>query len=389
MSYVVLRNKQDEIVRVFDTGSGSTSDGYRVFREVESGRLFVSPKYDFDTYEESDVVLLGDFKQSTDLIGKPLRLTDNLKLECLSDLSDVSIDDEVEEESSKTWFGSVTGSFLSALLLLLIFRMIPDPVIEVKEEVKQEVVKIIKAKPPAPVVRMKVPPSNRQVITSRPNKAVAPKKVVKKSVKRLGALSVLGSSSKSATSQKGGINLGQAVTSAGPGLGGGTQGSGGVQTSLYGKGILSAPVGVGGNVKGAGGYGTKGKGGGKAGYGKLQLTGSAGSSIVPLGREVIVGGGLEKDLISAVIRKNMGQIRFCYERGLQTNPRLQGRVTTAFSIGPDGRVKTARVKNSSVRSSQVEGCIISRIKSWKFPTPEGGVSVPVDFPFLLNKKGQS
>ena len=142
-----------------------------------------------------------------------------------------------------------------------------------------------------------------------------------------------------------------------------------------------------GNIKGGGGYGTKGKGGGKAGYGKLSLVGSAGNAPIPLGKEAIVQGGLDRDLISAVIERNKGQITFCYEQGLQGDPTLGGRVAVNFEIGSNGRVRTAGILNTTLHSSMVENCIIRRLKSWKFPLPEGGVNVKVSYPFLLRRRG--
>jgi hypothetical protein len=218
-------------------------------------------------------------------------------------------------------------------------------------------------------------------------KEVTPTKTVKTTttLKRMGALAVLGSLSKG--KQKGGVDLGAVNTSAGPGLGG-TQGSGGVQTSLYGKGVVAAPVGVGGNIQGAGGYGTKGKGGGQAGYGKLSLIGSAGTSSMALTQEASVASGLDRDQIAAVINKNLGQVRFCYEQGLQADPNLNGRVAVAFTIGGNGAVKVANVDNSTMNSKAIEDCIVMRLKTWQFPLPQGGVDVKVTYPFVLRRAGQ-
>src|SRR5690606_33539145 len=146
-----------------------------------------------------------------------------------------------------------------------------------------------------------------------------------------------------------GLNLGAAQTSAGPGLGG-TEGSGGVQTSIYAKGIVSAPLGAGGNVQGAGGYGTKGKGGGQAGYGNLSLVGSTGAAPIPLGGEAVIAQGLDRDQIAAVINRNLGQVRFCYEQGLQSEPNLSGRVSVAFTIGGNGLVKAANVASTTLNA---------------------------------------
>jgi hypothetical protein len=211
------------------------------------------------------------------------------------------------------------------------------------------------------------------------------KEVKKTNLKRMGALAVLGSLKNS--KQKGGLNLNAVQTTAGPGLGG-TGGSGGVQTTIYAKGLVGAPLGAGANVQGGGGYGTKGKGGGQAGYGTMSLVGAKGSDPVPLAGEATVDGGLDKDLIAAVIMKNMGQIRFCYEQGLQGDPNLAGRVAMGFVIGGNGMVKSANVENTTVNSKLVEDCISLRLRSWKFPLPQGGVDVKVSFPFVLRRTGQ-
>jgi hypothetical protein len=209
-------------------------------------------------------------------------------------------------------------------------------------------------------------------------------KPVKKAVKRMGALAVLGSLNSG--KQKGGLNLGQIETSAGPGLGG-LQGAGGMQTTLYGKGIIAAPVGVGGKADGAGGYGTKGKGGGQAGYGSTSLIGSAGTELIPVSTDALVEGGLDRDAIAEVIARNLGQVRFCYEQGLQGDPGLAGRIAIDWTIGAQGAVRTARVASTSMNSKTVEDCILMRLKSWKFPLPAGGVDVKVSFPFVLKRVG--
>lgn len=296
-------------------------------------------------------------------------------------------DDEViedpllEKEDSRIWWKALAVVFVGAVASVSTLYNVDIAEDALKEELREHVVKVIKRNPPKKVVTV---PASRFFNTKKSQKQ--PKKVVKRSVKRMGALAVLGSLSRSR--QKGGVNLGQVKVSRGPGLGG-TQGSGGVQTSLYGKGIISAPVGVGGNIKGAGGYGTKGKGGGKAGYGKLSLVGSSGTDLIPLGKEAIINGGLDRDLIAAVIQRNMGQVRFCYERGLQSDPKLSGRVAVKFTIGSNGRVKVASVGNTTLHSKLVEDCILLRLKSWKFPLPDGGLDVKVSYPFLLKRQGQS
>ena len=257
----------------------------------------------------------------------------------------------------------------------------PEKNVKIEEQLKQHVIQIVKKKPTPPPPPKKVAPKPKKEM--KVTKKSRPKR---KAVKRLGALAVLGSGSKN-SKRAGGVNLGAMKTSPGPGLGGGTGGSGGIQTSLYGKGLVAAPVGPGANIKGGGGYGTKGKGGGQAGYGQTTLVGSTGTATIPLGEESIVEGGLDPASIARVIQRNMGQVRFCYEQGLQRDPKIAGRVAVKFIIGGNGRVKSAGIKSSTLSSTVVEECILNRLKTWKFPQPRGGVDVNVGYPFLLRRMG--
>lgn len=283
----------------------------------------------------------------------------------------------------KSWaFGGSIGLVLSAAAVFLTVALTrPRDNPKIEEQLKARVVQIVK--------RIQVKPMNRptvaNVATTQTNPQSVPRTSKTAAIKRLGALAVLGSL-KNGTN-KGGLNLGAAQTTAGPGLGG-NAGSGGVQSSLYGKGLVSAPLGAGGNMDGGGGYGTKGKGGGQAGYGKLSLVGSAGTMPIPMGREAIVGGGLDRDLIADVINRNLGQVRFCYEQGLQADPALAGRVAVDFTINGSGTVTVASVGSTTLGSKQVEDCILMRLKTWKFPLPEGGTDVKVSYPFVLRRSGQ-
>lgn len=260
-----------------------------------------------------------------------------------------------------------------------------EPVAEIVKPKKREIVKIVRKK-----IKLPKRAQSKTVNTSVPTaqaKKVAPKKVAKKTGwKQRGALAALGSLSKS--NQKGGLNLGAVKTTAGPGLGG-SQGSGGVQTNIYAKGLVAAPLGAGGNLKGGGGYGTKGRGGGKAGFGSKSLIGASGASLIPIPSAASVDGGLSPDSIADVIRRNLGQIRFCYEKGLQLQPGLAGRVNMSWTIDGSGGVQLAKIKKTSLNNSSVENCIVQRLRTWKFPIPQNNADVKVSYPFLLKKTGAS
>jgi TonB family protein len=282
---------------------------------------------------------------------------------------------------------SLAGGALAAILAGLAFFL--DKPQDQKEELqvvqvmdRQQIQKMMTVPPraerPRPTVQQKRYVVKR-TISPRPRRNMAPSQ-------NSGVLGVLGSLQKS--NQRGGLNLNQADTSSGIGRGG-RLGSGGAQTSIYSKGLTSAPLGVGGNVNGAGGYGTKGKGGGRAGYGQVSLIGAGNAYFQPVDSEAFVEGGLDRNEIAAVIQRHLSEVRYCYEQGLVRKPNLSGRVSMKFLIGPKGSVTLAQVQNSSLGHAPVENCIRDRLRTWNFPQPEGGVTVKVTYPFILRRVSDS
>lgn len=370
---LVLEKGNGEVIRTFVF----QGDEALVIQRKDTRRLEIVPNVDELVRKRIKFSELGKIQFTEDVafeipgIGR----IKNAEVE-----AKVALDPEVEEESDRLWWGALFIVVVSFIAMMVFLANVKTETPALEEEMKQEVVQIIQKLQPKtvqPKVDAVANPDAQVKETAKPVKTGA--------VKRMGALGVLGSLKNSR--QQGGLNLGAAQTSAGPGLGG-TQGSGGVQTNIYSKGLVAAPLGAGGNIKGAGGYGTKGKGGGQAGYGSTSLLGATGGTSMPLTSEATIGGGLDRDAIAAVINRNLGQIRFCYEQGLQGTPSLAGRVAVDFTIGGNGLVKTASVASSSLGSKIVEDCIVLRLKSWKFPLPQNGVDVKVSYPFVLRRAGQ-
>ena len=112
----------------------------------------------------------------------------------------------------------------------------------------------------------------------------------------------------------------------------------------------------GGTAEGLGGLGTKGRGSGASGYGSGGGNfGSKGEGgIGTVGGDPIILGALDKSLIDAVIKRNMAQIRYCYQRELTKNPTLGGKITVKFVIAKDGTVSSATTKTSTLQKELLE-----------------------------------
>jgi len=70
--------------------------------------------------------------------------------------------------------------------------------------------------------------------------------------------------------------------------------------------------------------------------------------------------------LSRVINSHNDAIEYCYKKESKLNPNLKGDVQIEFTIGYNGRVKAVRIVRSTMRNKNVENCISSRIKGWRF-----------------------
>ncbi|MCC6278118.1 MAG: TonB family protein [Oligoflexia bacterium] len=283
------------------------------------------------------------------------------------------------------------GTFLTLIVFLVIFIGIPSPKKEVEEKPKNNVyTKMIYDK--------KLLAQKRQQLTSHGPRtaqgtgngngsisegAKGPQSKATKavaSIRKAGLQNLIGRIAARASHSAQMIAMMAAMPSADA-----------APTRLGGAAVVTGVTGSGmapGNGKGftLGGIGTGGKGGGTGGYksGAGLGTGSIGNGEVGLDdTESVIEGGLDREVIAAIIREHLGQIRYCYERQLSANPELYGKVKVHFTIDAQGVVAEQNVSESTLKNALVEECILRRIATWSFPKPKGGTRVLVSYPFLF------
>lgn len=167
-------------------------------------------------------------------------------------------------------------------------------------------------------------------------------------------------------------NAGSAETRAGEGLGSKLK-----DTGAGGKGTSTI---------GIAGVGTKGRGTGGTGYGTGGIGQKGSVQINVGGQDAEFEGGMDKEAIRRVIREHLREIRNCYERELQRTPDLYGKIVLQWDIGEFGRVEDARVKSNEIGNNDVANCVISRLRTWKFPDPPKGVVGRVVYPFVFSSQ---
>lgn len=400
----ILENRLGQTVRTVRWENSKLFAIYRLdTRRVE----FVSDIKSLDQ-EGISYQLINELDRS-DVTSRAAKIGEHGRLRFVSQVTDLASSTQLpkDDEDNRQFIAlfkktSAWNAGIMAAIIVLGWALTPSPkeqemvVVKIQEQPsqvqKRKIVEMSQRKiEKQPVKNAKVArkPIERKIVVNNPVTKSNKQAVSKRpglSLNNTAALSALGGMNKNSRGA-GGLNLNAAKNSAGQGYSG-VAAAGGHNRSVIGKGMLSYGVGSGGQAQGFGGYGTKGRGGGRPGYGTMNMAGSSDGYFQPLGEEALIEGGLDRDQISAVIQRNIGQVIYCYEQGLQVKPSLSGRVAVKFVINGSGRVSTARISNSSLRSDKVENCIVNRLKGFQFPKPSGNVDVRVTYPFVLKRLSQ-
>lgn len=102
---------------------------------------------------------------------------------------------------------------------------------------------------------------------------------------------------------------------------------------------------------------------------------------------VVYEGALTRDEIQSVIDRYLSQIKFCYEREVQKDPELAGKLLARWVISPEGDAKERGALQNTLRNAQVEQCVLRVIGRMVFPKPRGGGVVTVSYPFVFSSAG--
>ena len=148
-----------------------------------------------------------------------------------------------------------------------------------------------------------------------------------------------------------------------------------------GSGGLRSAKGAGGSGSLRGIAGLRASGPGEVGTGE-KGTERAVRAVVKDSSPVDIDGALDPNVVANEIRRRKGAIIACYERALKRNPNLSGKVVLSFTVSSIGKVTGADIDNDSMHDDEVNSCITSIVRSWRFPAPDGG-EVHFSYPFIF------
>jgi hypothetical protein len=88
-----------------------------------------------------------------------------------------------------------------------------------------------------------------------------------------------------------------------------------------------------------------------------------------------------REAIRSGIRAGLPQIRACYERSLQGQPGLRGKLEVAFRIEASGRVGADLTATGLDDAPAFRECVLGEVAQLTFAPPEGSIKVRYPFTF--------
>lgn len=86
--------------------------------------------------------------------------------------------------------------------------------------------------------------------------------------------------------------------------------------------------------------------------------------------------------LRSVVRRRHGAIRSCYERRLQLQGSLRGKITVRWTVGLDGKVQSATTVGDTLGDPETARCVLGWVRRMRFDPPDGGMCV-VQWPFAF------
>lgn len=90
--------------------------------------------------------------------------------------------------------------------------------------------------------------------------------------------------------------------------------------------------------------------------------------------------------IKKILASHHQELQNCYEQTLAGHEKVvEGKLSAAFSIQPDGTVKKARVlkKGTTLHDARLHDCVVSVLSGITFPKPPDHREHPVEYPVNL------
>ncbi len=92
-------------------------------------------------------------------------------------------------------------------------------------------------------------------------------------------------------------------------------------------------------------------------------------------------GHMDPSVFMFVYRHYRSQIATCHANAARGHE-IVGMIRVRIRLGEDGTVRTARIVQDTARDAGMAQCVLSSVRAWRYPQPEGG-EVEFEYPFAF------
>lgn len=98
-----------------------------------------------------------------------------------------------------------------------------------------------------------------------------------------------------------------------------------------------------------------------------------------------------KEAVRRVVRKNLKDVRGCYELMLERRDLIgerSGKVVVEWTVDSSGKASKIAVidEKTTLKNTELHSCIIGKLESWKFPkTPGKKIVLITGYPFIFQE----
>jgi hypothetical protein len=96
-------------------------------------------------------------------------------------------------------------------------------------------------------------------------------------------------------------------------------------------------------------------------------------------------GDIPREDVERVVKAKSDAIVACYQQALDVLEQIEGSIELVLTVGADGAVTEAYLRNGSLGSADAEECIAALAKRLVFPRPRGGARAEIVYPIALEE----
>jgi hypothetical protein len=92
---------------------------------------------------------------------------------------------------------------------------------------------------------------------------------------------------------------------------------------------------------------------------------------------------LTKEEIVEIIDRNADDTDSCIDEAERRDPKAKGKIVINFEVEPNGQISEAHVvsEKSSYKDTTAAKCLVSKVKTWRFPVLHNADALEIKFPF--------